>query len=433
MAQALVEPAFPIRVSRNGRHFEDRNGNPFLIHGDTAWSLAAQLNLDDAAHYLDRRKSQGFNSVLVNLIERKFSKSPPKNAAGEPPFLVPGDFSTPNEAYFGVVDTLIEAAGRRNMLVFLTPAYLGWRGGEEGWFRELQTAGPGTLKEYGRYVGRRYKSLTNIVWVVGGDFTPPLPYRWVVDALADGIREGGGIQLMTAHCGQESPANVFGNRRWLDFSNVYSYAGDLYHVTLTEYRRTPAKPFVMLESAYEGEHDSKPERIRRQAYWSILTGAAGHFYGNNPVWNFDSPVKVFPADLGWKEALESRGATDMTQFWKLFRTLKWNDLVPDTAHRFLVAGYGRTRTTQYATAAITTDGRLAVIYSSSRGTGELTLNLKRISRPVRGHWYDPTNGRAVPAPALSADSTDRVALPFPGKNHSGDEDWVLVLSAENRP
>jgi len=97
-----------------------------------------------------------------------------------------------------------------------------------------------------------------------GDFTPPLPYRWVVDALAEGIREGGGKQLMTAHCGQESPANVFGDRKWLDFSNVYNYADDLYNVTLKEYQRTPVKPFVMLESVYEGEHASNPIGIRRK-------------------------------------------------------------------------------------------------------------------------------------------------------------------------
>jgi hypothetical protein len=149
------------------------------------------------------------------------------------------------------------------------------------------------------------------------------------------------------------------------------------------------------------------------------------------MWNFDSPVKVFPAHLGWKDALASQGSSDMTHFWKFFRTLKWNDLVPDTAHDFLGAGYGRKRTTKYATAATTRDGRLAVIYSSSSGIGGLTLDVRKIPRPVRGYWYDPTNGEAVPAPTLSIAANVRVTVPFPGKNHLGDEDWVLVLTAEN--
>ena len=30
---------FPVRVSTNGRHLVDASGKPFLLHGDTAWSL----------------------------------------------------------------------------------------------------------------------------------------------------------------------------------------------------------------------------------------------------------------------------------------------------------------------------------------------------------------------------------------------------------
>jgi hypothetical protein len=61
---------FPIRVSENGRYFEDQDGKPVLIQGDSAWSLIAQLNLKEAEYYLNRRKAQGFNSILVNLIEK---------------------------------------------------------------------------------------------------------------------------------------------------------------------------------------------------------------------------------------------------------------------------------------------------------------------------------------------------------------------------
>jgi hypothetical protein len=217
----------------------------------------------------------------------------------------------------------------------------------------------------------------------------------------------------------------------LDFANVYSYADDLYNVTLKEYQRTPVKPFVMFESVYEGEHDSRPERTRRQAYWSMFTGAAGHFYGNNPVWNFGSPVKVFPTNVGWKEAIDSRGATDMRHLWKLFETLRWNDLMPDTRNNFLVAGYGEPRTARYATAATTQDGRLAVIYFASINSGRFTLDLKKESAPFRGYWYDPTNGETLLAPTFPISTAHRTTLPFPGKNHLGDEDWVLVLRTEN--
>ena len=57
-ADARTGSTFPIRISRNGRHFEDRDGKPFLVHGDTAWSLVVQLGPDDTAHYLDRSETK---------------------------------------------------------------------------------------------------------------------------------------------------------------------------------------------------------------------------------------------------------------------------------------------------------------------------------------------------------------------------------------
>ena len=103
---------FPNGISRDGRYFEDGKSKPFLIHGDTAWSLIVQLDLKEGELYLDTRKAQGFNSILVNLIERKFSKTPPKNAEGEEPFAKSGDFSTPSEKYFAHVDAVLEMAAR---------------------------------------------------------------------------------------------------------------------------------------------------------------------------------------------------------------------------------------------------------------------------------------------------------------------------------
>ena len=97
---------FPLRVSANGRHLEDRLGQPFLIAGDTAWSLIAQLGAEDAARYLDDRTRRGFTAVIVNLIEHKFASHAPANRSGVPPFFSawrfrtaqPGATSTPRTA-----------------------------------------------------------------------------------------------------------------------------------------------------------------------------------------------------------------------------------------------------------------------------------------------------------------------------------------------
>ena len=76
----------------------DQTGAPFLVQGDAAWSLISGLTNEEAEKYLEDRRSKGFNSVIVNLIEHQFRG--PVDRYGQNPFTVPGDFSTPNEKYF---------------------------------------------------------------------------------------------------------------------------------------------------------------------------------------------------------------------------------------------------------------------------------------------------------------------------------------------
>jgi hypothetical protein len=423
-------PELPLGIGTDGRHFVDRTGRPVLIQGDSAWSLIGQLSLRETEVYLDRRAAQGFNAVLVNLIEKKFSKNPPRNAAGVGPFLEPGNLSTPNEAYFAHADAAVGLAERKGMLVFLVPAYLGWKGGEEGWFREIRRNGESALRAYGRFVGRRLGGHPNIVWVVGGDDTPAQSDRWTVDALAEGIRESGARQLMTAHCGQESPAEAFGQRPWLDFNNIYSYGPDLDRVALREFQRTPPKPFILLEGFYEGEHDASPETIRGQAYTALLAGAAGHFFGNNPVWNFDSPAKVFPSGQGWIEALGSRGAHDMGILGKLFQGLRWADLAPDLSRRFLDPRRDGADRARNPIAAATSDGSLIVVYAAGPGRAVVRLNLDGVAPAGRAHWFDPESGESVgiePA-ALAGRGQRRVTAPVKKTGKGGD--WLLILQAD---
>jgi hypothetical protein len=44
-ARATPQTAFPLKLSANGRYLQDQNGKPFLLIGDTAWSIAQALTL----------------------------------------------------------------------------------------------------------------------------------------------------------------------------------------------------------------------------------------------------------------------------------------------------------------------------------------------------------------------------------------------------
>jgi hypothetical protein len=134
-ASARTEAAavFPLSIKPGERYLIDAAGRPFLIQGDTAWSLIAQLTRADIDLYLDDRRARGFNTILVSLIEAKFATNAPANAYGQPPFLKAGQYDTPNEAYFQHADWVLRRAAEKGFLVMLTPSYLGY----DGWFRGL--------------------------------------------------------------------------------------------------------------------------------------------------------------------------------------------------------------------------------------------------------------------------------------------------------
>lgn len=60
------DPTFPLAIAPGGRHFIDQKHVPFYVHGDTPWSLTHNLTFEEAARYMQTRKAQGFNTLLVS-------------------------------------------------------------------------------------------------------------------------------------------------------------------------------------------------------------------------------------------------------------------------------------------------------------------------------------------------------------------------------
>ena len=74
---------FPLRIEAGKNYPTDKEGRPFFMQGDSPWSLIGDLTEEDAYLYLEDRKARGFNTVLVNLLEHRFSRNAPANAYGE--------------------------------------------------------------------------------------------------------------------------------------------------------------------------------------------------------------------------------------------------------------------------------------------------------------------------------------------------------------
>ncbi len=184
--------------------------------------------------------------------------------------------------------------------------------------------------------------------------------------------------------------------------------------------RRPQRPFVLIESTYEGEHDAPPEQIRFQAWAAMLSGAAGQFFGNNPIWHFDGPT-LFKYEGSWQRALDSVGSRDMARLGAFFRSQPWIELQP--------AADGQVVTTDTGVAPVaasSTDGTITIVYvpAHSTGTRELLLKSRHASA---AQWFDPAGDASPVIATIDSDAESRLRVHTPGRNSAGATDWVLVL------
>jgi hypothetical protein len=402
----------PLRVGPDHWHLVDQSGTPFLVQGDAPWSLIAGLTREEADSYLERRQRQGFNSIIVNLIEHKFRG--PVNRYGQGPFTTPGDFSLPNEKYFEHADWVIRKAAEKGFQVFLAPIYLGYIGTDEGWVEEALKNGPDKCRAWGRYVGKRYRDFNNLIWLIGGDRNPNTT-REDVDAVVAGIKEFDSRHLVTAHCHPENSAlDQYKSEGWLDLNSTYTY-NIVHQMLLADYNRVPSMPFVLIESTYEGEHNASAVQIRRQAYWALLCGATGQFMGNRPVWLFDP---------GWEAALDSTAAQDMTRLRALFLSRPWSRLVPDQKHEVVTDGLGEFRGLDYLAAARTDDGGTIIAYLPT--ARPFTMDMTKIAgKSAKAWWFNPRTGKSDAAGEFETTGKKQFTPP-------GEGDWVLVVDDASR-
>lgn len=409
---------YPLVVGPTSRYLVDQNGKPFFLAGDAAWSLIAELSREDADVYLTNRQQLGFTVVMVNLIEHAFSSNPPANFYGASPF-TGANFTTPNEAYFGHADYVIQSAAQKGIVVMLAPLYLGAGCGSEGWCAEVQAAPIQALTDWGTYVGNRYRNYPNIIWMIGGD-TDPFPVQSRVQAMVDGIRSRDTNHPFTAHNAPGQMAiDPWGRTAWLNVNNIYTYSTTQYTELLATYNVSPAIPYFFLETQYENEGNPSPQALRSQSYWAVLSGAFGHVFGNCPIWHFGSS-SGYCTETDWQAELNAVGSINIQRWQKLFTSRHWHTLVPDQSNQVLTAG--AQTGTSHATAARASDGSSIIVYLPSQR--QVTINAAQLQAgALTVWWYDPATGTTTLEPGPFSTAAPLTLTP------PAAGDWVLVVDA----
>lgn len=424
------------RLKVSGRFLVREDGRPFFWLGDTAWELFHKLNREDAGLYLKQRAGLGFNVVqAVALAELDGLTAP--NAYGRLPLKLGGgglpDPAMPDEegpySYWDHVDYIVDKAAELGLYVALLPTW-----GDKFnpmWGRGPAVFTPGNARIYGEWIGRRYRSRANIVWVMGGD-RPLLEmdHFAVVRAMAEGIRDAcGDSHLITFHpAGGSSSSKHVHRERWLDFNMVQSSHGDEapvnYKWIREDYALSPVKPTFDGEPCYEdiprgfnvanGYFDAAD--ARRAAYYNVFSGGFGHTYGHHSVWSM-STESDDNFIMHWKDALDRPGAAQMRHLRTLAESRPMLERIPDQS---LIARNGEGHNCMVAARG----ERYAFIYFPNGVKAGIRLGVLPGNR-VTFFWFDPRTGQSTEPETADNNGLRSFAPPSAGRGN----DWVLVMDA----
>ncbi len=451
----------PLVASSNGRYFINQpTAKPWLLLGDAAWNLP-MISLVEAEYYIANRAALGFNAIMWTFTVDKYLSNPsPTYAAygGVSPF-TGAKVTTPNATYFNRMLRLVQMCQEHGVVAILNPYETG------SGLADLTAAGASGCYAYGKYLGNLLKKERNVFWQLGNDYGY---YNGtnahVMIALAHGISSAMPDAPMTIEIfvpkGNGTPSTTF-NEPYFNFmtcNGAYSY-GPTYGYTLIAYNnpsvrfggvagtnKRPPVPVIFLEGTYEYEHlgdadPGLPITVRKEFWWSILSGACGGIYGNGYIWPFGltggSNISVAGGEGGkaggWKDNLTTNGARNL-RIWKdFFESIPWYDLVPDQTHVIGVSGYGTPAldgafaSNDYVTLAATANGRCAVAYFPQGGSNRFTVALGSFAGPLAAKWIDPTTGGMTTIGTFPNGGSHDFAPP--GKNAAGDPDWALLLTA----
>lgn len=422
-----------LHVSEDGRRLVRADGTPFFWLGDTAWELFHRLDHEEIKTYLDDRAAKGFTVIQAVVLAEIDGLNTP-NPYGETP-LEGNDPTRPSEAYFEHVDYVVDQAEARGLYVGMLPTW-----GDK--FNKKWGAGPEVFtpenaRTFGEFLGERYRD-DPIIWILGGDRNPEDDEdKAIIRAMAEGLQAGDeGRHLMTYHPqGGAQSWQWFHEDAWLDVNMFQSGHGgfDLpnYRTTQEGYLLRPTKPVLDGEPRYEdipagfdpNEGWIDAFDVRQAAYWSVLSGACGHTYGNNNIWQMwdEGREPLLHARIPWHEALDQVGASHMGHLRRLFLSRPFLDLVPDQSVLADSAGSGAA----HQRAARDRSGRYLIAYTPH---GEpVSVWLRTIAgEDVWAYWFNPRTGEADEIGMFAAEGARTFDPPEEARR---GHDWVLVVDA----
>jgi hypothetical protein len=394
-------------ISQNNRYFTDGNGEPLFWLASTQWVIHREYSTAEARRTLENIASKDFTIVATMLVGWGDGTTP--NLDGERPWLN-NDPSTPNEAYFTNVDSVVQIAAEYGLYVRLGILHNA----------QLQYMSDGKGRAYAIWIAERYKDAPNVFYSIHGNVSDP-DIIAMVREMAAAIEETAGADILISQKPDPAPnsSGRIQEESWLDYtqSQTWNAIDQIYPMVTQDYSRTPIKPTVMDEGAYEegSEYgfEVTPLLVRRQAYYTYLAGGH-HTYGHNDSW------RVLPT---WEEALDAPGAFQMGILKKIFTDrYEWWNLIPDQS---LFIGGGQTQGTVLQLAARHEDSLWAIFYLAEATDFTVQMDKLGASDELNAFWINPGTGDSLTIGSLIPEGEESFSVP------DNWEDAILVLETES--
>ncbi len=330
----------PVRVATGRRHFEHQDGTPFFWLGDTWWmGLCKRLRWpEDFQELAADRLTKGF--TVIQIIAGLYPDMPPfdPRGANEAGFPWEPDYARINPHYFDMADVRIQYLVERG----LAPCIVGcW-----GYF--LPIMGIAKMKKHWRNLIARWGAYP-VIWCLAGEGAMPfyLSKTKTEDAAAQrhGWTEVGRYvrtvdpyhHPVTIHP-TDNARNQLEDASVLDIDMLQTGHSDRKSIPNTVNQvtgsqvRSPRMPVLVGEVCYEGILEASRQEVERFMFWtSILSGAGGHTYGANGIWQVNTTAEPYGpsphgrswGDTPWDVAAKLPGSGQIGLGKKLLMQYPW--------------------------------------------------------------------------------------------------------------
>jgi hypothetical protein len=400
----------PIRVAKDGHHFEHSDGSPFFWLADAAWNAPRLSTTRDWITYTQVRGGQNFSAV-------QWAAGTGTDARNHSAFSGQSRIAIDPE-YFQALDQKVDLMNRAGLLSVIAPLW-GTSGADE--LPEEQVA------RLVRYMNARWGAY-DVAWLL--TINENRNARWIrIGREVFGASRHAPVILFPGELA--SGFDEFRKENWVDAfgfglgqninedSLKWLVAGPLGRESAIE----PARPFLnVLPPMENGLAGLSHERITanevRHIAWSslLLTPPAGVSYGAQDVatWNATKQSK-FPT---WQLSLFLPGAKQMSYLADACSSGDWWTLRP--APHALAAQPGRISPQRFIVSSANAEKNLSLTYVPQERTLEMMLEALPSAPGIQ--WLNPRTGKKTAAVAVVGARACQLPTPETG-------DWVLLVKS----